>query len=101
MRTSQPGHFFDYELRPKIGEAGSYFYHSHVDFQADTVSGPLIVDEHDNKPPYFYDEERVMYLSELYNKTDKAVMDYLVGPFKDYKWLVHDWVYSIISHLVH
>ncbi|KAL8351510.1 hypothetical protein RB598_006338 [Gaeumannomyces tritici] len=25
-----PGAFFDYELRPDVGDAGSYFYHSHV-----------------------------------------------------------------------
>jgi FtsP/CotA-like multicopper oxidase with cupredoxin domain len=38
-----PGHFFDYELFVPIGMAGTYFYHSHVGFQATSVTGPLIV----------------------------------------------------------
>jgi len=38
-----PGHFFDYELHVPIGMAGTYFYHSHVGWQATSATGPLIV----------------------------------------------------------
>ncbi|KAJ5703685.1 multi-copper oxidase [Penicillium malachiteum] len=62
-------------LRPSIGEAGSYFYHSHVDFQADTVAGPLIVGEADGVSPYKYDDERTLFLSELFNVTDKTAKE--------------------------
>ena len=40
-----PKHFFDYEILPETSEAGSYFYHSHVGFQADTCTGPLIIED--------------------------------------------------------
>jgi L-ascorbate oxidase len=38
-----PLHYFDYELHVPKGMAGTYFYHSHVGFQAISVTGPLIV----------------------------------------------------------
>jgi L-ascorbate oxidase len=67
-----PGHFFDYEVRPQYGEAGTYFYHSHVGFQAVSATGPLIVrDPHD--PPYLYDEERIIVLTDYFNKSDAQV----------------------------
>ncbi|GAD97655.1 laccase, putative [Paecilomyces variotii No. 5] len=76
-----PDHFFDYEIRPEVGYAGSYFYHSHVGFQAVSASGPLIVE--DSQPlPYTYNEERLVYLSDFFNKTDKVIEDGLVAdPF--------------------
>ncbi|KAJ4149869.1 hypothetical protein LMH87_010647 [Akanthomyces muscarius] len=46
-----PGHFFDYEVLPEVGYAGTYFYHSHVGFQAVTAAGALIV-ESTEQPPY-------------------------------------------------
>lgn len=75
----QAKHFFDYELRPSIGEAGSYFYHSHVDFQASTVAGPLIVEDADGVPPYHYDDERTIFLSELFNVTDETAEQWLTN----------------------
>jgi L-ascorbate oxidase len=78
-----PNHFFDYEIRPAIGEAGTYFYHSHVLFQAVSAAGPLIVEEASGHPPYIYDEERVLMLSEFYNQTDEVIVDGLIGsPFR-------------------
>ncbi|EED21012.1 multicopper oxidase, putative [Talaromyces stipitatus ATCC 10500] len=74
--------FFDYELRPEIGAAGSSFYHFHVGFQAVTASGPLIVEEADGEVPYDYDEDRMISFSELFNNTDKAVEDALTAPLK-------------------
>jgi L-ascorbate oxidase len=68
-----PEHFFDYELYPMEGTAGSYFYHSHVDFQTVTASGPLIVEEA-FPPPYEVDDERIVFLSELWNKTDATIV---------------------------
>lgn len=77
-----PLHFFDYEIRPNIGEAGSYFYHSHVGFQAVTAAGPMIVREACGKPPYDYDEEHIFMITELYNLTDASIERGLVAdPF--------------------
>lgn len=76
----QAQHFFDYELRPQIGEAGSYFYHSHVGFQAVSAAGPLIVEEANGEPPYDYDDEKIMFFSELYNNTDNAIEASLTDP---------------------
>ena len=66
-----PGHFFDYELQLPRGSAGTYFYHSHVGFQAVSCSGPLLVEDTD--PPYKVDGERVVYLQELFNKSDATI----------------------------
>ncbi|KPI37991.1 L-ascorbate oxidase [Cyphellophora attinorum] len=69
-----PLHFFDYELHPSADEAGTYFYHSHVGFQTVSAVGPLIVDDCD-KPPYEYDEERTIMVTEYFNKSDSAIIE--------------------------
>lgn len=66
-----PKHFFDYELQLPHGSAGTYFYHSHVGFQAVSCSGPLIVE--DKVPPYEVDGERIIHIQELFNKTDTII----------------------------
>ena len=53
------------------GSAGSYFYHSHVGFQAVSAAGPLIIE--DKKVPFQYDADRIFFLQELFNKTDASV----------------------------
>lgn len=69
-----PTHFFDYELHPLPGSEGTYFYHSHVGFQAVTCAGALIVTEPPGvAPPYVYDDERTLLLSDVFNKTDEAI----------------------------
>ncbi|KAE8381839.1 Cupredoxin, partial [Aspergillus bertholletiae] len=73
-----PGHFFDYEVRPEPGYAGTYFYHSHVGFQAVTAWGALIV-ESAQPSPYAYDEDRVIALSDLFTKTDEEIQDGLTS----------------------
>ncbi|CAI7632070.1 unnamed protein product [Penicillium pancosmium] len=72
------GHFFDYEVKPDVGTAGTYFYHSHVGFQAVSANGPLIVDSCD-PPPFSYDEERTILLSDFFNETDKDIIDGLTS----------------------
>jgi L-ascorbate oxidase len=77
-----PGSFFDYEVHPEEGDAGTYFYHSHIGFQAISAAGPLIVEEC-GPPPYDYDENIVLQIADYYNKTDKQVTDgLLANPFK-------------------
>lgn len=66
-----PQYFFDYELQMPSGSAGTYFYHSHVGFQAVSCSGPLIVEE--KVPLYKVDGERVIHIQELFNKTDTTI----------------------------
>ncbi|KAJ5820340.1 hypothetical protein N7474_005931 [Penicillium riverlandense] len=73
-----PGHFFDYEVRPEVGYAGTYFYHSHVGFQAVTAAGALIV-ESAQPSPYKYDEERIIVLSDFFTKTDEEIQDGLLS----------------------
>ncbi|KUJ16576.1 putative laccase [Mollisia scopiformis] len=77
-----PNHFFDYELDIGIGTAGTYFYHSHIGFQAVTAAGPLIVEDA-GKPPYQYDDERIIALSDIFEKSDNEIEAGLVGnPFQ-------------------
>ena len=76
-----PLHFFDYELHPKKQDAGSYFYHSHVGFQAVSAAGPLIVEDA-GEPPYEYEDERIFFLADLFNETDTEIEQGLVSnPF--------------------
>ncbi|KAF6824932.1 l-ascorbate oxidase [Colletotrichum musicola] len=76
-----PERFFDYEVYPLLSESGTYFYHSHVGFQAMTAAGPLIIGDN-TKPPYAYDEERIVFLTDYFNKTDSTIEKGLIGtPF--------------------
>lgn len=75
-----PSHFFDYEIHIPKGMGGTFFYHSHVDFQAVSAAGPLIVDE--GRPPYQYDDEKIIFLSDVFQKTDQAIVTGLTSnPF--------------------
>ncbi|KAI9799802.1 MAG: hypothetical protein M1825_004362 [Sarcosagium campestre] len=76
-----PHHYFDYEIQPKVGHAGSYFYHSHVGFQGNTAFGPLIVQDAGDVP-YKYAEERSILLTDVFNRTDHEIEQGLVAvPF--------------------
>lgn len=76
-----PMHFFDYELHPEAEDAGTYFYHSHVGFQAVSAAGPLIVEDAE-KPPYSYDDERIVFLSDVFNRSDTNITQGLrANPF--------------------
>ncbi|XP_055350961.1 uncharacterized protein LOC129597444 [Paramacrobiotus metropolitanus] len=68
-----PYHHFDYEFQLQLGDAGTYFYHSHVGFQANTAYGALIVDEADGNPPYHYDDERTIAFQDVYYETDDRI----------------------------
>lgn len=68
-------------MHPLETDAGSYFYHSHVGFQAVSATGPLIVEDKD-APPYAYDEERIVQFTDYFNKTDSVIEAGLVAtPF--------------------
>jgi L-ascorbate oxidase len=67
-----PHRCFDYELHPEVEDAGTYFYHSHVGFQAISAAGPLIIDDF-GPPPFEYDEERIIFLQDYFNKTDDLI----------------------------
>lgn len=73
-----PQHFFDYEIHVPEGMAGTYFYHSHMGFQAVSAAGPLIVDDR-HHIPYHYDEERVIFLQDAFLKDDLTVEQGLVA----------------------
>ncbi|EWC44178.1 hypothetical protein DRE_07003 [Drechslerella stenobrocha 248] len=76
-----PGHFFDYEIHPDIGDAGTYFYHSHVDFQAITATGALIVKDA-RRVPYKYNGDRIFQLGDYYDKPDQTIIaGLLANPF--------------------
>lgn len=75
-------HYYDYELHPKAEESGTYFYHSHVDFQTVSAAGPLIVEDLE-EPPYSYDDERIIFLADIFNRSDSNITQGLVAnPFK-------------------
>ncbi|KAF3010877.1 hypothetical protein E8E13_009539 [Curvularia kusanoi] len=76
-----PHQCFDYEIHPEVDDAGgTYFYHSHVGFQAVSAAGPLIIE--DDAPPYQYDEERIIFLQDYFNKTDDVIEEGLTAtPF--------------------
>ncbi|KFY31984.1 hypothetical protein V493_00619 [Pseudogymnoascus sp. VKM F-4281 (FW-2241)] len=75
------GSFFDYELNPEEGDAGTYFYHSHVGLQALSTNGPLIVRDSE-RPPFEYDDERIILLTDYFNKTDSEIVNGLTAnPF--------------------
>ena len=67
-----PRHFFDYELGVDVGMAGTYFYHSHIGFQAVSVAGPLVIEDA-KRPPYHYDDERIIAISDVFDKTDEDI----------------------------
>ncbi|KAM0231823.1 hypothetical protein ACHAP5_010923 [Fusarium lateritium] len=74
--------FFDYEIRPERGDAGSYFYHSHVGFQSLTAHGALIVWDAD-EPEYEYDEDVSLLVGDNYAAEDETIeAGLLADPFK-------------------
>ncbi|QPG97523.1 hypothetical protein C2857_006457 [Epichloe festucae Fl1] len=67
-----PHHYFDYQLKAETSTAGTYYYHSHVGFQANTATGALIVDD-PRHPPYKTNGERIVFLQEYWNRTDAEI----------------------------
>jgi len=77
-----PSHFFDYEIRPEIGDAGTYFYHSHVGFQRSTAHGALIVQDAEDVP-YEYASDITLTLGDYYPQPDNEIESGLLAdPFK-------------------
>ncbi|KAI1193777.1 L-ascorbate oxidase [Nemania serpens] len=77
-----PGEFFDYEIHPELGDAGTYFYHSHVGFQAMTAHGALFVEDA-GTPPYQWDEDVPVVLGDFYKKSDQEIeAGLLATPFR-------------------
>jgi L-ascorbate oxidase len=46
----------------------------------------LIVEENDGKPPYEYFDEKILFLSELFNQTDAVVKQILTAPEAEIGW---------------
>ncbi|KAG8627880.1 hypothetical protein KVT40_003753 [Elsinoe batatas] len=72
------GNFFDYEVRPVKGDAGTYFYHSHVGFQQATAHGAIIVKD-PKQPPYKYDADRLLVVGTYFSKTDDVIVEELTA----------------------
>ncbi|TAQ86499.1 hypothetical protein B7494_g5173 [Chlorociboria aeruginascens] len=72
-----PLYFFDYEINVPLGMAGTYFYHSHVGFQAVSATGPLIID--DLVKPYQYDDEKIVFLQDVFTSDDTTIENGLVA----------------------
>lgn len=78
-----PLHYFDYEFQLQSGDAGTYYYHSHVGLHFITAHGSLVVDEriHDSVP-FEYDDDRTILFSDIFYDTDTSIMDRLMAmPF--------------------
>jgi len=74
-----PLHFFDYEINIPLEMAGTYFYHSHVGFQAVSASGPLIITDRPGHEPYTYDDEKIFFVQDVFNKTNEVIEKGLVS----------------------
>ncbi|KFY33216.1 hypothetical protein V494_07826 [Pseudogymnoascus sp. VKM F-4513 (FW-928)] len=68
-----PHHFFDYELHVPVGFAGTYFYHSHVGLQAISATGPLIIEDQHNNPPYKYDDDLIIFVQDVFPDSDEFI----------------------------
>jgi L-ascorbate oxidase len=79
-----PGHFFDYELHVPLGMAGTYFYHSHVGWQATSCGGPLIIEDAQD-PPHHYDDERVLFIQDVFPDTDEFIEKALLAVPMEYE----------------
>ncbi|AEO64435.1 uncharacterized protein THITE_48594 [Thermothielavioides terrestris NRRL 8126] len=76
-----PGHFFDYQIATELDDAGTYFYHSHVDMQALSCAGPLIVDDCGSSHLQ-YDDERIFMFQDYFQKSDEEMIEGLLStPF--------------------
>lgn len=67
-----------------MGDAGTYFYHSHVGFQLLTAQGALIVRERDPAPAVqAYGENRILLVSDHYAQENRATEEGLLAdPFR-------------------
>ncbi|KID74081.1 Multicopper oxidase aurL2 [Metarhizium brunneum] len=88
-----PKHFFDYELKAESGTAGTYYYHSHVGFQAGTATGALIVEDPAGAP-YTTDGERLVFLQEYWSQSDTQIKNGLESiplrwPGEPKGWLIN------------
>ena len=78
----QPGNSFTYKFIVS-NRPGTYFYHAHYQLQSQAVYGAFIVEDH--KPPYYYDEERIMMLADWYHESDVDQLAGLMSP--TFKWI--------------
>lgn len=75
-----PANFFDYEINVPPSMAGTYFYHSHVGFQAVSCAGALFVDSAKSSPsPYKYDEERTIFIQDAFVKSELLIEQGLIA----------------------
>ncbi len=66
----------------RLRQTGTYWYHSHVGLQLQQgLSGPLIIEDPDE--PYGYDEDLVVYLSDVVNAAPEQVMQKLLSDTLD------------------
>ena len=78
-----PLHYFDYEFQLQSGDAGTYFYHSHVGFGTITAHGSLVVEERIHRSgPFLYDDERILMFSDVFYENDTVIVSRLMAmPF--------------------
>ncbi|KAM7186812.1 putative L-ascorbate oxidase [Naviculisporaceae sp. PSN 640] len=77
-----PGHFFDYELQTDKDDAGTYYYHSHVEMQALSCVGALIVEDC-GEAPFRYDDERIFLWQDWFDANSTTMAEEVTGsPFQ-------------------
>ena len=75
-----PGQSFTYEF--KIEQVGTYWWHSHAPGQyTDGLRGPLIIE--DPSPPYHWDEEHVLTLTDWYHEQMPELLPVYLSPEKN------------------
>ncbi|KAK3316564.1 Cupredoxin [Apodospora peruviana] len=78
-----PGRFFDYQIVTTLDDSGTYFYHSHVQMQAMSCAGSLIVDDCGGSSPYNYDDERILFFTDFFEESDQQMFNDLTAvPFR-------------------
>ncbi len=84
-------------ITPQIGDAGSYFYHSHVGFQSNTAQGVIIVEDARNKvPPYSYDADIPLFIQDYFPANDSSIEQGLIA--NPFKWSGETEAISINGH---
>ncbi|ORX89060.1 hypothetical protein K493DRAFT_306084 [Basidiobolus meristosporus CBS 931.73] len=79
-----PGSTFRQEMHLS-NQVGTFYYHAHTSVHGMTAYGALIIEDKDDRPPYHYDHERIVLLSDFYHQEDNDIVDGLLSP--SFRWI--------------
>ncbi|KAK9721357.1 hypothetical protein K7432_003501 [Basidiobolus ranarum] len=79
-----PGNNFRHEIH-LTNQVGTYFYHAHTSVHGMTAFGALVIEDKNDQPPYQYDEERIVLLSDFYHREDNDIISGLLST--SFRWI--------------